>query len=518
MRPSKEVKMKEKSRAFRSVPTQGCYDVVVIGAGIGGLSCGAVLAREGLKVLVVEQHHRPGGYCTSFRRNGFTFDVAINSLSSCNRSGWIGSLLNRLGLEQEIEFIRLDPIKELIFPQLRFPLCARYEDYLLRLKETFPSEEKGIERVFATLEGIFSELKRMPLFFDPGSLRGFGENYPYFIQYRSATLTQLLDQHLRDERLKGLISGQCMYMGVSPAQASVICMGSMLIGYLQDGSYQARGGVQRLADVLASGLRDLGGHLLLSRRVKEILLKGEKAVGVRLEDGQQIAAGAVVSAIDARQTFLQLLGEDGVGIEFRQRIKAMRPSLSYFMVFLGLDLPLPEMGLCHHIDYFSTFEIQSIFETQVAGELKEEAISIGMGIPTLLDPGLAPPGNHVLTLSLLTPYWGRRHWANRKVEVANRLIHISEKIIPGLSRHIRVQEISTPLTLERYTGNFEGAAYGWEQSPDQAGTRRLSPRTPIENLYLAGHWTHPGGGVASVAVSGRVAAEEILKGQGGGGN
>ncbi|MDH7500815.1 MAG: FAD-dependent oxidoreductase, partial [candidate division NC10 bacterium] len=121
----------------------------------------------------------------------------------------------------------------------------------------------------------------------------------------------------------------------------------------------------------------------------------------------------------------------------------------------------------------------------------------------------------ILTLSLLTPYWGRGYWAERKEEVANRLIQIAEKIIPGLSQHIRVREISTPLTLERYTGNFEGAAYGWEQSPDQAGPRRLSPRTPIENLYLTGHWTYPGGGVASVAVSGRMVAQEILKGRGG---
>jgi len=195
----------------------------------------------------------------------------------------------------------------------------------------------------------------------------------------------------------------------------------------------------------------------------------------------------------------------------------MRPSLSYFMVFLGLDLPLQEMGLCHHIDYFSTFDIESIFRTQMSGQLKEEAISIGMVIPTLLDPQLAPTGNHILTLSLITPYWGRIYWAERKEEVASELIHTAEKIIPGLSQHIRVQAISTPHTLERYTGNFEGAAYGWEQSPDQAGPRRLPPRTPIENLYLAGHWTFPGGGVASVAVSGRIAAQEILRGKAEGG-
>lgn len=490
------------------------YDVVVIGAGIGGLSCAAVLAKEGMRVLVVEQHRRPGGYCTSFRRDGFTFDVAINSLSSCNRSGWIGDLLAGLDLDSEIEFIPLDPIKELLFPDLHFSLPARYDDYLARLRRAFPLERKGIAEVFGALEGVFSELKAMPLLFDSDSLKGFATRYPYFTRYRLLTLRQLLDQYLRDERLKGLISGQCMYMGVSPARASVISMGSMLLGYLQDGSFQAKGGVQRLADVLCRGLQRWGGHLLLSRRVREILLQDHRATGVRLEDGQEIGAGAVVSAIDARQTSFRLLPEDGVGSSLRRRIEAMTPSLSYFMVFLGLDLPLEEMGLCHHIDYFSTFEVESIFAAQTAGELSEEAISIGMVIPTLVDPQLAPRGRHILTLSLLVPYHWGAHWTSIKKEVANHLIRVAEKVIPGLSRHILVREISTPLTLERYTANFEGAAYGWEQSPNQVGPRRLSPRTPIENLYLAGHWTFPGGGIASVTVSGRIAAQEVLRARG----
>jgi phytoene desaturase len=491
----------------------GCYDVVVIGAGMAGLSCAALLAEEGLKVLVVEQHRKPGGYCTSFQRAGFTFDVAINSLSSCNRQGWIGSLLRRLGLEGEADLIPLDPIKELVFPGFRFSLPGSYQEYLGRLKEGFPAEAKGIEEVFGTLEGIFEELKRMPLRLEMDSRKGFGENFPHFTRYRSMTLAELLDRHLQDHRLKAIISGQCMYTGVSPARASLICVSSMLLGYLKDGSYQARGGVQALPDLLARRLLSRGAHLLFSRQVERIATSGERAVGVRLEGGQQVGAGAVVSAMDARRTFFQLLPEDGITANLRRRIQAMRPSSSYFMVFLGLDLPLHRMDLCHHIDYFSSFDIESIFQTQMTGELKEEAISLGMVIPTLMDPSLAPPGKHILTLSLLSPYRGKDLWAARREQVADRLIGIAEGLVPQLSRHIQVKEISTPLTLERYTSNFEGAAYGWEQSPDQSGPRRLPPRTPIQNLYLAGHWTYPGGGVASVTVSGRMVAEEILQGR-----
>jgi len=505
------MEMKGKHTRCGACHAASAYDVVVIGAGIGGLSCAGVLAKEEMKVLLVEQHHRPGGYCTSFRRGEYTFDVAINSLSSCNRSGWIGDLLQSLDLWQEIEFVSLNPIKELVFPDLRFSVPARYEEYLECLKRTFPHEAGGIEKVFRALEGIFLELKRMPLHFDLDSLKEFSTNYPHFTQYRSATLGQLLDEFLRDEQLKGLISGQCMYTGVSPAKASVINIGSMLIGYLQDGSYQAKGGVQRLADVLSMGFERWGGHLLFSRRVREILIRENRAIGVRLDDGQEIAAGAVVSAMDARQTFFQLLRADGVGSNLRRRIEAMRPSPSYFMVFLGLDLPLERMGLCHHIDYFSTFDIESIFRSQMAGELNEKSISVGMVIPTLVDPQLAPTGHQILTISLLATYGWRRQWGTVKEEVADQLIRVAEKTIPGLGQRIRIREISTPLTLERHTANFQGAAYGWEQSPDQAGPRRLSPRTPIENLYLAGHWTYPGGGVASVSVSGRIAAQEVLR-------
>ncbi len=494
-----------------SVPSRDSYDVVVIGGGIGGLSCAALLAREGAKVLVVEQNPFPGGYCTSFQRNGFTFDAAISSLSCCSRSGWIGEFVCSLQLDREIEFIPLNPIKELIFPDFRFSLCAPCGQYEEELKRRFPAEAVGIERVIGALEGIFRELKSMPPLFDPESRRGFASQYPYFTQYRSVTLGQLLDEHLHDDRLKGLLCGHCMYLGVPSSRASLISVGGMLMGYLQDGAYQAKGGVQRLPDILSQGLKRWGGQILFSRRAIQIRTQGNRVTGVGLEDGQEVKAGAVVAAMDARQTFSRLLEGDGLVSGQRRRIEAMRPSISYFLVYLGVDLPLEEMGVCHHIDCFSTFDIESIFRTQMAGEFGEEATSLGIAIPTLVDPELAPKGSHVVILSCLTPYGGRTHWAGAREGVAQFLIQGAEKVIPGLSQHIRVQETCTPVTLERYTSNFEGAAFGWEQSPDQVGPRRLAPRTPIENLYLAGHWTCPGGGVASAVVSGRMAAQEVLR-------
>jgi prolycopene isomerase len=156
---------------------------------------------------------------------------------------------------------------------------------------------------------------------------------------------------------------------------------------------------------------------------------------------------------------------------------------------------------------------ESYDNTEDWNRLLEGEIAIpcfGIAIPTYMDPGLAPPGNHVVIIMTMAPYnLHLKSWREEKKRVTQMLIDKAESIIPGLSQHIVVKDSATPLTYERYTGNSLGAAMGWAFSPDMF-MRRLEQRTPIANLYLAGHWTTPGGGVPAVAISGLRAAQTIL--------
>jgi prolycopene isomerase len=145
----------------------------------------------------------------------------------------------------------------------------------------------------------------------------------------------------------------------------------------------------------------------------------------------------------------------------------------------------------------------------------------GICIPTLIDASLAPENKHVISLICPVPYDYEENWKTEngergssykklKNKEMHHLIKTAERVIPELSKHIIFSEAATPLTQERYTENYKGAAYGWAQTPDQSGVSRLQPKTPIKNLYLAGHWTTPGGGVIAVALSGRNVAKMII--------
>jgi phytoene dehydrogenase-like protein len=197
----------------------------------------------------------------------------------------------------------------------------------------------------------------------------------------------------------------------------------------------------------------------------------------------------------------------------------MKPSFSLFQVFLGVDMNPREKGIIEHeILCYSSYDLDNVYKSYLQGNFEEV---LGICIPTLLDSSLAPENKHVISLITAIPYDYKENWGTEngergssyeklKNETMHRLIKTAEKFIPDLSKHIVYSEAATPLTLERYTANYKGAAYGWASTIGQSGVSRLQPKTPIKNLYLAGHWTNPGGGVIAVALSGRNIAKVII--------
>ena len=183
----------------------------------------------------------------------------------------------------------------------------------------------------------------------------------------------------------------------------------------------------------------------------------------------------------------------------------MKPSISAIVAYLASDLPLQSSDVAHETFIFPSWNHDDAFATCATGEPSWASVTV----PTLADPGLAPAGEHLLVLTSLV-----RHdalcWRESKQAVARGLIRIAERQLPGLERSIRFLDVGTPRTMERYTRNSDGAIYGWEVSPAQVGPGRLGSKTPVEQLYLVGHWTHPGGGVNGVVWSGVQAARTIL--------
>lgn len=496
------------------------YDVVIIGAGIGGLTCGALLAKNGFKTLVIEQHSIPGGYCTSFKRNGFIFEAAVHFSESLGEGGRFYQILKELDVEKEIELHKLDPLYRVFFRDESFSIPANLNEYISMLSKEFPKEEKGISELFETIKKLKKEMGELRTPLRPWDKILVPLKFPLIFKYHKKTFAEMMADFIEDVRLKAIISSGWPYVGLPPSKISALQMAGYLYSAHFEGHYHPNGGAQVLVGTLAKALKKYGGELQLGTEVTKILIENNKAVGVETAKGDKINAKYVVSNADARQTFLKLIGPEKVSDTFLDRLKRMEPSISFFQVWLGVDMNPRDKGITEHeIFYYRSYDPDYVYNSCLQGKFEE---GCGIAIPTLNDPSLAPENKHIVSLIYPIPYDYKERWRTEngkrgdsyrklKDEIKHQLIKTAERVIPELSEHIILSEAATPLTLERYTQNSKGAAYGWASTPDQSGTSRLQPETPINNLYLAGHWTTSGGGTITVALSGRNTAEMIIK-------
>jgi prolycopene isomerase len=253
----------------------------------------------------------------------------------------------------------------------------------------------------------------------------------------------------------------------------------------------------------------MGGEILTGHEVQQILVDEKMAIGVRLKNGQEVTGKVVVSNVDAHHTFSDLIGENQIPAGFRSKLKGMRPSLSYFILYLGIEGDVDELPVSNNEIFFGD-SLQKEFDFLYENRISEKA-PFYLLVPSKVNPSHAPAGKNTLCLSCKASYGFRQGWDRKtKEDLSKMLIHKASAFIPNLERRILVKIETTPKTIEQWTGNRWGAAYGWAQIPRQSGIYRLPRTAPIPNLYLTGHWTSPGGGIAGVVASGDLTAEAVL--------
>lgn len=486
-------------RAFRALQAdpKPTYDVVVIGAGIGGLICAGLLARDGLKVLLVEQHYMVGGYCSTFHRGAFTFDAATHFYPLLGNPMTItGALLEKLG--SRTRWVKMDPVDHFHFPDgSSFSVSADFDEYVDELKATFPHEADALDKFFLKARDAY--LYGLLYYFR-------GREHERFGALQHLTLQQVLDTDFKDRKLRLLLAADCAHWGSRPSRTSFVFDAMLRLSYFL-GNYYPEGGSQVFADDLARIVQEAGGDILMRSMVERIVVEQGAAVGVEIATGLgaarrtvRVNARHVVSNADLKLTLERMLGPSIVGEQAIAAVNALRPTNPCYLVHLGL-----------HDTALSDLEPAAGYHWRSwnANDVVVDAFKIF--IPTMYEPKMAPPGGQIIILQrvLEIDYDHVADWRAHKQHIEDDLLARLEAEIPGVTSRVVTRQSASALTSWRFTLNLRGAMLGWEMSPEQLGPRRPGIEGPVRNLYICGHWTRPGGGITPVIVSAVDVAQRI---------
>ena len=498
---------------------------MIVGAGGGGLSAAARLSQAGKKVIVIEQHDKVGGYMTAFERDDYRFEVSLHAFDGLDPGGINHSGFEKLDRLDKVKPIRLDPMYRAYHPDFTLEVPADIEEYLKLLKEKFPHESDNIDKFNKTLTNIDICMK-IGLGFMLGEygkaffpfIKNFWRFFTFY-KYLDSTIDDLMDDHFTDQKLKAIICQLTGFLGSGPDKISGVVFAAMWNNYHRAGYYYFEGGSQSVSDALAEVIEENGGKILLNTRVSKIIIKDGMAQAVQTKDGQVFECRYVISNADARQTFFKLIGNEHLPEDYLEKIKNMKPGITCFMVYLGIDHDYSSLfpNNVHEVIFNAGYDTTQSYKYMLDGIVEKMPYSIT--IHSNVDPTACPKGKTVLSITILSDYDYKNGWYEDvsyekydalKTEVAEALIKRVEELMPGLSDYIEVMEVGSPRTMEHYTSNYKGSIVGWDFPPEQSMLNRLPQETPIDNLYLAGAWTFPGGGQSAVIMSGLFAANKIL--------
>jgi phytoene dehydrogenase-like protein/predicted nucleotide-binding protein (sugar kinase/HSP70/actin superfamily) len=497
-------------------------DVVVIGAGLGGMTAAALLSKAGLSVVVFEASPRTGGYLDFFERRGFRFDTSIQWLNQCRPGGLVFKVHQHVGSD--------GPDYPLLHQIHRYKNAAH--DYLLtsdplqlrdRLIRDFPHEQRGLTALFDDAEKMGRHMR-----FLDARMRSV----------KSMTLREKLSHGLAMTRwvwpIRRIVAtraekGLTRYFKTRELLElfhSDDTMMSVLVplGFAFTGDFQAppKGGSGEIIAWLGRKIAAAGGQVLTEQPVKEILIDDQgAATGVRLATGQTVQSRYVVAACDVETLFEKMIPGDRIPARWRRRLRDADLFPSSFSIYLGLDCDSASLGLNEAMTRL-TAAGTGLRGERTSGDPRTSAVTVLA--PSLRDPSLAPPGKGTLLIQCLVSMDYENQWRTGpglergeayralKQDYASALLdRVEQALIPGLRSHIEVMEVATPVTFWRYTGNRGGTIMGHKPTRKNIHAYLARTETPVKRLLLGGQWAEYGGGVPMATKAAVNASLAILR-------
>ncbi len=484
--------------------------IVIVGSGVGGLTAGAKLAKQGYNVTVIEKHFVAGGYSTNFVRKAktgekVTFDVSLHGIGDLNSDRNFYKQLDEIGVFEKVKPIRKKETATVMFNNGEFfDIPDSFKKYKQELINKFPNEKIGIENLFCFLK-VFDEDMEKTVWTDR-------EMPKYIHKLQNITLYEFLKQYINDEKCIDLFCFLWLYYGLPAKELNAYYYLAAWLGYHIGGTYYIEGGSGALSKALVDIIEENGGHIVLKEEVIEVETKNNKIVSVVTDKGKKFKADVFIIN-GCVERVLECVDNNALVIDYIRNLEKKSIGCSLTQLYIGTDCDPTELGI-DKADFFFDYEEPSQSGYEYAKQANYEKIHFGLVNYNLLDPNLNKNTGFIcITLGDFEENWPERNteeYKAKKEEVTNILLNRLYKHFPKTEGHVVITELGTPRTMERYTNNRAGAVYGFAQDVENGGFNRLSVKTPFENGYLASAWTQPGGGYQGAMLAGIICGNIIL--------
>jgi phytoene desaturase len=494
------------------------YDAVVIGAGLGGLSSAAILAKNGFKTLVCENTGHIGGCCSTYEENGYNFDIGA---SIVELSWIIDELFEKLGrnVSDYIDWIPVDPIYGFLTADGKRFTYPVDPDETRKVITSFSEADGPRWDAFqklgrSAIREAFGQIMTTPFMTvgDAMKVMSKAPSMVKLVKYMGMNFESTLKSFFKSEQVRASMSLQSYFIGLPPA----LCPGYIaFLAYAEhEGIFYPRGGMVQIPGSIAKIFGEYGGEIRLETKVKRVLMDNGRAGGVELADGTQIRSRFVVSNINAKTLYLEHVGRENLPSWAVKAIESYEVSIPAPMIMLGLDTK-PDLDAHHTFCYTTIDEMNAIwFEDYMSRKLPDRGFML-VSWPTHADPSLAPEGHHCLNMVTFAPYeLADGDWDDLKERYLETQLDFLENRfgLKGIRDHITMARVSTPKDFARLLLHPGGAVYALQN--DIMASAFFRPRLrskAVKGLYLTGASTHFGGGVPPTIGSGIAAGSLMLE-------
>jgi len=482
--------------------------IIIIGAGIAGLSAGCYGQMNGYHTQIFEMQDEPGGLCTSWERKEYTIDGCLHWLVGSSPANnfyhiWeeLGAVQGRRMIDHE-EFMRIEGAGGKVF--IIYTDIDRLEQHM---KELAPADKEVIEEF---IEGIRActrfdlPIEKAPELYGPiDGLKLLFQMFPFLRVMRK---WKRIPIHDFAKRFSDPFLREAFPLPFDLPDFPMMGMLVTLAWMHKKSAGYPIGGSLEFSRAIEQRYLDLGGEIHYRSPVNRILVENDQAVGVRLADGTEHRGDIVISAADGYSTIFDMLE----GKYINDKIRGYYDKLPIFSPLVHVAF-----GVARSFEGLPNYVVYSLDETvTIAGQ---EQKCIGVEIYNF-DHTLAPPDKTVLKVMFTSnyDYWKKlkqdpERYKAEKEQIADQVINFLDQHFPGLANQVEMCDVATPMTWERYTGNWQGSFEGWLITTKSFGMRMSKTLTGLKNFYMAGQWVMPGGGVPTAAMSGRNVIQIICK-------